>query len=68
MARYTGKLELGDQGLTIHTAISAGNAQEFTIPLQELFDDLIGSEVTIEINRVVPFAGDPSPAGGSPND
>ena len=58
MVRYTGKLSQGKDGLTIHTYISESNPEKFDIPLKELFTELIGKEVSINIHRVEPFEYD----------
>ncbi len=58
MVRYTGKLSVGKEGLSIHTYVSQSNPEKYDIPLKELFAESIGKEVSITINRVKPFKYD----------
>ncbi|MBD3187627.1 hypothetical protein GF325_12405 [Candidatus Bathyarchaeota archaeon] len=55
MARYHGRLSKTDHGLSINTSLSSGSSQTYDIPLEELLDDFIDREVSIEIHRLVPF-------------
>jgi len=56
MVRYTGKLSLSEGGLSINIPISNSSDERYDVPLKELFDELLGKEVTIDINRVVRFS------------
>jgi hypothetical protein len=53
MVRYTGKLSISEDGLSINIPLSSSGDEIYDVPLVELFDHLIGEEVSIEINRVV---------------
>lgn len=63
MVRYTGKLTLSDEGLSMNIPISSSNEERYDVPLMELFDELLGKEVTIDINRVVRFSEEVSRGG-----
>lgn len=68
MVRYNGKLSLTEEGVSIHTRIASGSKLEYDIPLKELFEELLGQEVSIEIHRMVPFDPEKIEQGDDPNE